>query len=161
VPRALVELIPLRWLVAALVAATTPTTGAELIAGRYDGEFCVTVGESPQTCGAVDVHVLSAKLLMVRVADISYQLQLRSSQLLDVVTMHGAMQIDGFEAPYVWRGETLQFYDLSKRTCYQLLLADSQLQAVGPGALPRNTPAQTPRAAPPDGSAPQTASSLC
>jgi hypothetical protein len=57
----------------------------------------------------------------VRIADIVYHLQLHSSQL-DVVLMHGAMQIDGFVAPYEWAGQALQFDDLEKRTRYELTL---------------------------------------
>lgn len=90
-------------------------------AGRYNGELCVTIGQQPQSCGPVDVQVLSAQRLTARVADIAYRLELRSSQL-DVVTMHGLMQIDGFVAPYEWAGTALRFDDLEKRTRYELTL---------------------------------------
>jgi hypothetical protein len=92
-------------------------------AGRYDGELCVTVGSQPRSCGAVDVQVLSQRRLTVRVADIAYRLELRSSQL-DVVTMHGPMQIDGFVAPYEWLGDVLQFDDPPKNTRYELRVAE-------------------------------------
>lgn len=92
-------------------------------AGRYDGEFCVTIAQQPRSCGPVDVQVLSAQRLTVRVADIAYRLELRSSQL-DVVTMHGLMQIDGFVAPYEWLGDVLQFDDLPKNTRYELRVAE-------------------------------------
>jgi hypothetical protein len=89
--------------------------------GRYDGQFCVTVADAAPDCGPVAVDVLRERRLRVRIADIVYHLQLHSSQL-DVVLMHGTMQIDGFVAPYEWAGEALQFDDLEKRTRYALTL---------------------------------------
>jgi hypothetical protein len=58
----------------------------------------------------------------VRIADIVYRLQLHSSQV-DVVLMHGTMQIDGFFAHYEWAGDALRFLDLEKRTRYELRLS--------------------------------------
>jgi hypothetical protein len=108
---------------AALCAAAGLVGAASPAAGRYEGELCVTIGAQARSCGAVDVQVLSAQKLTVRVADIAYRLALHSSQL-DVVTMHGAMQIDGFVAPYAWQGDTLQFEDLPKNTRYELRVAE-------------------------------------
>ena len=82
----------------------------------------MSVGEAPADCGAVQVDVRSRQRLTVRVSDLAYQLQLSSSQV-DVVLMHGTMQIDGFFAPYEWVGTSLQFLDLEKRTRYELQLA--------------------------------------
>jgi len=53
----------------------------------------------------------------VRIADLHWRLRLASSQV-DVVLMHGTMQIDGFFASYEWDGTTLRFLDLDKRTAY-------------------------------------------
>jgi len=89
--------------------------------GRYDGRFCVSVAQAAPACGPVQVEVLREQRLRVRIADIVYLLALRSSQL-DVVLMHGTMQIDEFAGPYEWAGEALQFDDLQKRTRYQLTL---------------------------------------
>ena len=90
--------------------------------GRYDGRFCVTVGDAAAECGPAQVQVLRRRRLNVRISDIVYQLTLHSSQL-DVVLMHGTMQIDGFFANYEWRGNALQFFDREKRTRYELHLA--------------------------------------
>jgi hypothetical protein len=109
----------------ALALLLTLAAGAAAAAGpgpgRYDGRFCVTVGGAAPDCGPVAVDVLRERRLRVRIADIVYHLQLHSSQL-DVVLMHGTMQIDGFVAPYEWAGEALQFDDLEKRTRYALTL---------------------------------------
>lgn len=103
-------------LAAALPAAAVPE------AGRYAGRFCVTVASTAPDCGPVQVDVLRERRLRVRIDDIVYHLQLRSSQL-EVVLMHGAMQIDEFVAPYEWAGEALQFDDLEKHTRYELTLS--------------------------------------
>ena len=87
---------------AALAAPSAP--------GRYDAELCVaTRTGAPPTCGAADVEVRSG-VVSVRVADIVYNLALRHDQL-DVVTMHGKMQIDEFSSPYQWQATTLLFGD--------------------------------------------------
>ena len=90
--------------------------------GRYEGRFCVSVGDAAAGCGPARVDVLRNRQLNVRIADIVYRLQLNSSQV-DVVLMHGTMQIDGFFAPYEWVDGALQFDDLDKRTRYELRLA--------------------------------------
>jgi hypothetical protein len=90
-------------------------------AGRYEGRWCVGVGEAAPDCGPAQVDVLRTRRLNVRISDIVYQLTLNSSQV-DVVLMHGTMQIDGFFAPYEWTGGTLQFVDVDKRTRYELTL---------------------------------------
>jgi len=82
----------------------------------------VTVGDAPADCGPAQVDVRSRQRLTVRIADLAYQLRLASSQV-DVVLMHGTMQIDGFFASYDWDGATLRFLDLDKRTRYALEIA--------------------------------------
>lgn len=112
----------MRRLLALLVAtATGAVSAAEPPRGRHDGRFCVTVADTAPDCGPVQVDVLRQGRLRVRVADIVYQLELRTSQL-DVVLMHGAMQIDGFVAPYEWVDSALRFDDFEKRTHYELTL---------------------------------------
>jgi len=95
--------------------AGTPTPG------RYDGRLCVAVGDAPADCGRARVEVRSARHITVRIADLVYRLELASSQV-DVVLMHGTMQIDGFFASYEWDGATLRFLDLEKRTHYRVEL---------------------------------------
>ena len=67
------------------------------------------------------LYVLRNRRLNVRISDIVYQLTLNSSQV-DVVLMHGSMQIDGFFANYEWADSALRFLDQDKRTRYELRL---------------------------------------
>lgn len=109
----------------ATAAALLITAGAVLAApakGRYDGELCVSVSGTSPSCGPVGVDVLAGDRLSVRFSDIVYHLRLHSSQV-EIVLMHGTMQIDGFVAPYEWLDRTLQFDDLEKRTRYELRLS--------------------------------------
>ena len=106
------------------VAASTALAAAAALAapsppGRYDAELCVaTRPGSPPTCGAADVEVRSG-LVSVRVSDIVYNLALRRDEL-DVVTMHGKMQIDEFSSPYQWEATTLVFTDPDKDVRYEV-----------------------------------------
>lgn len=94
---------------------------AQPASGRYDGRLCVATGEAPAECGAVAITVRSAKDVRVQIADIVYRFALHSSQL-DLVLMHGAMQIDGFTANYQWEGRALVFNDPDKAVRYRLEL---------------------------------------
>jgi len=86
--------------------------------GRYDATLCVaTVASAPPSCGPIEFDMTSASTARLRVADIVYQLALHTNKL-DVVTMHGAMQIDEFTAPYAWQGEELAFIDADKGVRY-------------------------------------------
>lgn len=109
--------LPLLALVASAAGANAPALG------RYDGQFCVTVAsDTAASCGPAEVDVLRGRELRVRISDIVYRLKLHSSQV-EVVLMHGTMQIDEFVAAYDWAGSALQFDDLDKRTRYELRLA--------------------------------------
>lgn len=113
---------PPAFLVGLALAACGAAVRAEPPApGRYDGRLCVTVGDAPADCGPAQVDVRNERRLTVRLADLAYQLQLSTSQV-DVVLMHGTMQIDGFFASYEWDGPTLRFLDLDKRTHYAVQL---------------------------------------
>lgn len=105
----------------AVLLATQPVLAETPPPGRYPGRLCVGVGDAPADCGSAQVDVRSRQRLTVRISDLSYQLQLASSQV-DVVLMHGTMQIDGFVASYEWDGSTLRFIDLDKRTRYAVEL---------------------------------------
>lgn len=105
----------------ALLFATGVARADAPAPGRYPGRLCVSVGDAPADCGAAQVDVRSRQRMTVRISDLSYQLQLASSQV-DVVLMHGTMQIDGFFASYEWDGSTLRFLDLDKRTRYTIEL---------------------------------------
>ena len=94
--------------------------------GRYDGEFCVAVASAAPDCGPADVDVLRNRQLRVRISDIVYRLKLHSSQV-EVVLMHGTMQIDEFVANYEWADTALlQFDDIDKRTRYELRFVERQ-----------------------------------
>jgi hypothetical protein len=107
----------------AAAASLSPAVAAAPTVGRYDGQFCVSVAAAAADCGPAQVEVLRPTRLRVRISDIVYHLKLNSSQL-EVVLMHGSMQIDEFVAPYDWVGTALQFDDLDKRTRYELRLAE-------------------------------------
>lgn len=108
-------------LVPALAFAAAAARAEAPPAGRYEGRWCVGVGEAAPDCGPAQVDVLRGRRLSVRISDIVYQLTLHSSQV-DVVLMHGTMQIDGFFATYEWADGQLQFIDQDKRTRYELRL---------------------------------------
>jgi hypothetical protein len=106
-------------LLALATAASVAAAAAPAPPGHYDAELCVATSPSATpTCGAADVEVTAARIT-VRVADIVYRLALRTAQL-DVETMHGAMQIDEFSAPYDWQGTTLRFSDAAKDVRYEV-----------------------------------------
>ena len=89
--------------------------------GQHPAQLCVQVLEvqGEPNCGPADALVQRGKRLQLRISDIVYRVELHSSQV-DVVLMHGSMQIDGFTAFYEWQGSTLQFLDLEKRTRYEV-----------------------------------------
>lgn len=70
-------------------------------------------------CGPVELTLQAGNRASVRFSDIVYRLQLHSSQV-DVVLMHGAMQIDGFTTDYDWQGSTLRFSDRDKGLSYRV-----------------------------------------
>jgi hypothetical protein len=81
----------------------------------------VTLEATPASCGPADAEVLRGNRVLVRISDIVYRLKLNSSQV-EVVLMHGALQIDAFVAVYEWEGPNLAFVDAAKRTRYELRL---------------------------------------
>ena len=92
--------------------------------GRYGGELCVTTPASATPgCGPAEVELQAGGGARVRISDISYRLQLKSSQV-EVVLMHGGMQIDEFVSPYEWIGRTLQFTDSGKSARYELRVTE-------------------------------------
>jgi hypothetical protein len=106
------------------VAVALPLAGAALAqaappSGRYAGELCVATGDAPADCGAVDVTLRGRGRVAVRIADLVYRLTLHSSQL-DLVLVHGTVQIDAFTAAYEWQGRTLHFSDPDKPVRYRV-----------------------------------------
>ena len=86
--------------------------------GRYDGEMCVATGSNPPSCGPVEA-LLSHGVARVRVSDIVYRMFLKDGRL-DMVLLHGSMQIDGFSAPYSWQQRVLQFADPDRPVRYRI-----------------------------------------
>lgn len=97
-------------------------TSSPPVPGRYAGRMCVQPLSDPQKpadCGPAEVWVQRGNKAQVRISDIVYRLDLSSSQV-DVVLMHGRMQIDGFTAVYEWQGATLQFSDRERGMRYEV-----------------------------------------
>jgi len=113
--------------VALCVLATASATAAAAPAiGRYDAQLCVSLSAAAPSCGAAEVDWQRDSRARVRVSDISYRLQLHSSQVA-VVMMHGAMQVDEFVAPFEWAGNTLQFADAARNARYELRLGERKV----------------------------------
>lgn len=113
---------PRRATLAVLLLAAAGAAADPPAAGRYDAQLCVTLGDAATSCGPADAQVLRGNRLLVRVSDIVWRLKLNSSQV-EVVMLHGAMQIDEFVANYEWAGAALEFVDADKRTRYELRLS--------------------------------------
>ncbi len=112
------------WGLASAFASTAACAQAAPAPGRYGGELCVTTPASVAPgCGPAEVELQAGGSARVSISDISYRLQIKSSQV-QVVLMHGGMQIDEFVSPYEWVGRTLQFSDVDKRARYALRLND-------------------------------------
>lgn len=110
-------------LAGSVVAATAPT-GQAPTPGRYEVRMCVQslVDEArPANCGPAELWMQRGQRAQLRVSDLNYRLRLHSSQV-DVVLMHGAVQIDEFTANYDWRGTTLHFTDRDQRLHYSIEL---------------------------------------
>ncbi|MBC7733293.1 MAG: hypothetical protein H7306_15585 [Bacteriovorax sp.] len=105
---------------AASAAAAAPAVG------RYDAQLCVSLSAAAPSCGAAEVEWQRDSRARVRVNDLSYRLQLHSSQVA-VVLMHGAMQVDEFVAPFEWAGTTLQFADAARNARYELRLGERKV----------------------------------
>jgi hypothetical protein len=118
-----------------LLALPAATLEAAPPAGRYEGRLCVASRGAEPECGPARVDLRSARRADVRISDILYTLTLHSSQV-DVVLKHGAMQIDGFTAPYEWIGAgkdaALQFVDAAKGVRYEVRFGERARPAANP-----------------------------
>ena len=95
---------------------------------RVGGNDTTKVDVRVPSCGPVTADIGAAGLALVRVSDIAYRLQVIADQL-GVTLFHGAMQIDGFFAPYQWSGQSLQFNDAEKGTRYEVKLGTRRFDA--------------------------------
>jgi hypothetical protein len=118
----------------ALLACAVPVLSAPAFAapqadaplpGRYAAELCVTTAGSAPGCGPVQLELRRDGSARVRVDDLVYQLQLHSSQV-DVVLMHGSVQVDDFTVPYQWVDRTLRFEDEDRHVRYEVRIASSK-----------------------------------
>jgi hypothetical protein len=116
--------LPASWWTAAGLAAMASAAAATAAPapGRYDGELCVRTAAAEPGCGPAAATLGANGELRLQLSDIVYRLKLRSSQL-DMVLMHGNMQIDGFSATYEWQGDVLVFADPDKAVSYRVRLA--------------------------------------
>ena len=100
------------------VASAAVSDGRPAV-GRHAAQLCVTTAAAVPSCGPAQVDLRRDGSARVRVDDVVYRLQLHSSQV-DVVLMHGAMQIDEFTVPYDWVGSALQFNDDERQVRYEV-----------------------------------------
>ena len=115
-----------RWFATALLAlaalSSVPAGAASQAGppvGLHQAELCVATKPKPPVCGPTQADLRSDGQLRLRVDDIVYTLQLRSSQV-EVVVMHNVVQIDEFTVPYQWVGNTLQFVDDDRNARYEV-----------------------------------------
>jgi hypothetical protein len=87
--------------------------------GRHVAELCVATATAEPSCGPAQAELRRDGSARVRIDDLVYHLQLHSSQV-EVVLMHGAMQIDEFTVPYEWVGRNLQFSDDERQVRYEV-----------------------------------------
>lgn len=93
------------------------------VVGRHAGELCVANAAAAEPrCGPAQLELRRDGSARVRVDDVVYRLQLHSSQV-EVVLMHGFVQIDEFTVPYTWVGRSLQFTDDERQTRYEVRFA--------------------------------------
>ena len=100
-------------------AAAAAVSEGRPAVGRHAGELCVANASAEPSCGPALVELRRDGSARVRINDLVYRLQLHSSQV-EVVLMHGAMQIDEFTVPYAWVGRSLQFTDDERRVRYEV-----------------------------------------
>ena len=91
--------------------------------GRYEGEMCVATNDNPVSCGPAEVWLANG-LAQVQVSDIVYRLHLKKDGRMDLVLMHGTMQIDEFSTRYVWTDRVLTFADPDKPVRYRIRFGD-------------------------------------
>jgi hypothetical protein len=112
--------------VLALLGVGAAQAGAAPAPGTYEARLCVTLAAAAPTCGPAQAQ-WSGSRLQLRVSDIEYRLKLQARRergRLEMLLMHGTMQIDAFSADYEWAGSGLQFDDADKKTRYEVQLGE-------------------------------------
>jgi hypothetical protein len=112
------------WLAAALLLLFGAAPAAAAPApGTYEAQLCVTLADAAPSCGPAQA-LWSGSRLQLRVSDIEYRLKLQARRergRLDMLLMHGTMQIDEFSADYAWAdAERLQFDHADKGARYEV-----------------------------------------
>ena len=115
----------MRHIALAVLTAMLSSAWAAPAAGRYHAELCVATSAAPPSCGPAETELQADGRMRVRLSDFEYRLQLNSSQV-DVVLMHGTMQVDEFFGVWEWVGNSLKFADRDKNTRYELRLGKRQ-----------------------------------
>jgi hypothetical protein len=111
-----------RWIVLAALAASAAVSAApehRPAIGRHAGQLCVTTASAEPGCGPAQLDLRPRGRLSVRVDDLVYRLQLHSSQV-EVVLMHGFVEVDEFTVPYEWSGNLLTFTDDERKVRYEV-----------------------------------------
>jgi hypothetical protein len=114
--RVTMPMLLLAWASASASAAVSESRPA---LGRHAAELCVTTGPAEPSCGPAQAELRRDGSARVRIDDLVYHLQLHSSQV-EVVLMHGAVQVDEFTVPYAWIGHSLQFNDDERKVRYEV-----------------------------------------
>ena len=115
----------MRHIALAVLTAMLSSAWAAPAAGRYHAELCVATSAAPPSCGPAETELQADGRMRVRLSDFEYRLQLNSSQV-DVVLMHGTMQVDEFLATGEWAGTSLQFVDRHRNVRYEVRLGRRQ-----------------------------------
>ncbi len=115
-------LLPVLLLLAAPLRAAPDARPAP---GRHAVELCVATGAAAPSCGPAQVDLGRDGALRLRIDDVVYHLQLRSSQV-EVVLTHGAVQIDEFTVPYAWAGSALTFVDDERSARYEIRFPETR-----------------------------------
>ena len=110
-------------LAAQQLAAAPAVAAARPAAGRYAAELCVTTIPAPPNCGLAQVDLRRGGAVRVRVDDLVYHLKLHRSRI-ELMLMHGAVEVDDFIAPYQWAGRLLQFIDTDRGVLYEVRFGD-------------------------------------
>jgi len=107
------------WGIALLMVGTGAGPRRRAAPGRGQATLCVATASGPPSCGPAQAEVGRDGSIRLRIDDIVYQMRLRSTQV-EIVLMHGFMQIDEFTAPFVWADRTLRFSDDERGAKYEI-----------------------------------------
>jgi hypothetical protein len=109
----------------ALLSIAPAAAPAMPAAGHYDARLCVSVADQAPNCGDAQARLAPAGRLQLQVSDIVYRLHFRATKV-EVLTMHGSMQIDEFTTAFDWAGPVLHFSDPDKAVRYEVQLGARQ-----------------------------------